>query len=835
MRKESAAEVELRDFIARQDLIYERPPPCWQDGFLLGNGSLGAVFYAPEALEWLVNKTDVIDPRVQGVKQVIPRDEAQRMVEVGATAHDFERAERGDRGPEGIGPKTCCRLVMDLGMSVGAGTRGALPSIRSRLSLYDGTLGVEIDKHLCHPGVESFVRADEDMLVIRVSNVSPIISFQTRVFFSRPEDIELSEPRLWQEGNRLMMRMDLPAGETYVAGLEAVTNPTFAYRDSVLKGVRSEHHQPLVGTVTGSVRGRYGILKVGGDFDLFLTVVTDRDSSDPAAEVRRRLELAIAAKFEKIVVAHRAWWHDFWGRSRVELSDKPMEQLFYRSLYALGCTYRKAPLPGLLGLCFGPTVGPLQVTPWGGDLHHDLNVQCPMFPVHTLNHSDLFEAYLESYHTFLPEARRLGREVWGAKGAHFDMCFTVLGKSIHGGVGTYRTFFGGSYIALMHCLHWRSRRDLDKMRSRTYPFLKEILGFFQELMTRGEDGQFHLYPAHACELDIMNTGDPVQVISMLKVCLQTAIEGAVALGEKDESLVSDWCELLTNLPEYPLGVDKKGRRVVCDGSGISPDHHVGQAGCLHPVYPCGEIDEFSDPETLQIYQNTLDSVLDKTAQISYANNDCYHYQCVWQCFFRGMTALRLGRVAEFWNFYLPMFLQTYVKPNGLVCHDAVVIASSQISERNLASIPDETLLDLDSEMPKSESWCGHGGGTTPNQDAKRFAVALIEGSADYLTMISECLLQSHNGIIRVFPAWPTDKSASFENWIAEGDIHVSSAISQGVVSFIKMAKGSNCRQSSIKIKSPWTGELEVHEFHENGCLRLTPSAPIIQNKTIGHK
>lgn len=820
MTNDVRSEASLLELISRQDLIYDQPPTCWQDGFVLGNGSLGSVFYAPEALEWLVNKTDVIDGRVHGVNQVIPRDEVQRRIKSGAKAHDFEQAERGDRGPEGMGPKTCCRLVMDLGMTAGAGTRSALPSTLSRLSLYDGMLRVELDKHLCHPGVESFVRADEDMLVIRASNVSPIVSFKTRIFFSRPEDIDLSEPRIWQEGSRLMMQMEMPGGGTYVAGLEAAPRPTLAYRDSVLKGIRSKYHPQITGTATALVRGRYGILAVGGDFDLFLTVATNRDSADPAAEVRHRLDLAIATESDKMRATHQAWWHEFWGRSRVELSDKPMEQLFYRSLYALGCTYRKAPLPGLLGLCFGPSVGPLQITPWGGDLHHDLNVQCPMFPVHTLNHSDLFDAYLDSYHAFLPEAQRLAREVWGAKGAHFDMCFTVLGKSIMGGVGPYRTFFGGSYVALMHCLHWRSRRDLDKMRSRTYPFLKEVVAFYQDLMKRGEDGLFHLNPAHACELDVMDTGDPVQVICMLKVCLQTAIEGALALGEKDESLLGGWRELLAHLPEYPLGVDNKGRGVVRDGTGIPPDHHVGQAGCLHPVYPCSEINEFSDPETLRLYQNTLDSVLDKTAQISYANDHRYHYQCVWQCFFRGMAALRLGRVAEFWDFYLPMFLRTYVKPNGLVSHDAVLIASSEMSERNLDKIPNETLLDLGAEMPKFEPWCGHAGGTTPNPEAKKLAVALIEGSADYLTMISECLLQSHNGIIRVFPAWPTDQSASFEDWIADGDIKVSSAVRLGVVSFIKLIQGPNCRQSTIKIKSPWTGNLEDHEFPENGTLVL---------------
>ena len=78
---------EMSSILSRHDLVYDRPPACWQDGFVLGNGSLGAVFFAPEALEWLVNKTDVIDGRVRGVKRVIPRAEADRMVEALSLIH----------------------------------------------------------------------------------------------------------------------------------------------------------------------------------------------------------------------------------------------------------------------------------------------------------------------------------------------------------------------------------------------------------------------------------------------------------------------------------------------------------------------------------------------------------------------------------------------------------------------------------------------------------------------------------------------------------------------------------------------------------------------------
>ncbi len=809
--------------ISAHDLIRSKAPSCWQDGVFLGNGSIGSVFYAPQALEWLVNKNDVIDARVPGVKQVIPREKADRMIAAGATAGDFEKAERGTPAPEGTGPKTCCSLLMDLGTGV-SGTRSATPDINARLSLYDATLYLNLDKHLCHPRVESFVRADEDILVIRVTDVSPIVANCTRIFFSRPEDVELGAPELWFEGSRIFMRMNMPEGVRYVAGLEAIPRESSALRQDVLRRIREKYHPPSKGAAAVSVRGRFGIMAVGGDFDLFLTVATSRDGDDPEAIVRRRLDMAVKTSYQEIRMSHCSWWEDFWQRSKVEIGGGELEHLFYHSLYTLGSTYRRTPLPGLLGLFYGPDVGPVQISPWCGSLTQDLNVQCAFLPVHVLNHSELFDAYLDSYDEYLPEARRLAREVWGAGGAQFGIALNSLGRPLDGGVGHYRYFFGGSYVALMHCLSWKYCRDIERLRNRIFPFLKEILEFYMCIMAKEADGQYHLHPAHACELDIMDVGDPVQTISMLKICLHTAIEAAHELVEKDQNLVGKWKDLLENLPEYPRAVDGEGREVLLDGVGVPADHHVGQAGCLHPVYPCGEVDEFSGSELIGLYNRTLDSVVEKTAQISYADERGFFYQCVWQCFFRAMTALRLGRADEFHRHYLPMFLRAYVKPNRLVSHDAVIVAPSAKTEANLADIPDESLDDVGDKMPKFEPWCGHAGGSSPNPAAKEFATPLIEGSADYLTMITECLLQSHNGIIRVFPAWPGD--ASFSGLISEGRVSVSASKKNGKVVEIKLRKLPG-GASRIKLKSPWTGKIEEHllsegkEYTINGSKDIT--------------
>jgi hypothetical protein len=536
--------------------------------------------------------------------------------------------------------------------------------------------------------------------------------------------------------------------------------------------------------------------------------------------VHNRLDRAKGTlSYDQMRKTHCSWWESFWQKSRVELADKELERLFYQSLYYMGCSYRKAPIPGLLGLCYGPSVGPLQISPWGGTLTQDLNVQCPFFPVHALNHSELFDAYMTTYEMCLPEARRLAKDVWGVSGAQFDVAFNAAGKSTAGGVGHYRYFFGGSYVGLMHCLAWRFRRDTEELRTRIYPFLKEILEFYVNVMKKGEDGKYHLCPAHAPELDIMNTSDPVQTVSMLKICLETAVEAAELL-KVDDPLKRVWKDFLGHLPEYPVGIDLKGRRIVLDALNVPADHHTGQAGCLHPVYPCGQIDEFSSREDIDLYLNTLESVVGKTSQKSYAIERDFYYRCVWQCFFRAMAALRLGRVDEFWNTYMTMFLRAYTKPNGMFSHDACVIANPADSEANIHAIPNIIMDDVGQAMPAFEPWCGHNGGSTPNLAAKALSIPLIEGSADFLTMITECLLQSHNGIIRVFPGWLTGRDGQYVNLIAEGNVAVSSKIVSGQVIFVKL-ESRRSEKAEVQVKLPWTGEVKAIELQPGEQLLLT--------------
>jgi hypothetical protein len=67
-------------------------------------------------------------------------------------------------------------------------------------------------------------------------------------------------------------------------------------------------------------------------------------------------------------------------------------------------------------------------------------------------------------------------------------------------------------------------------------------------------------------------------------------------------------------------------------------------------------------------------------------------------------------------------------------------------------------------------------------------------------VINECLMQSYNGTIRLFPNWPMEKDAEFHNLRAAGAFLVSAYLKNGKVSKIDILSEAG---TTLKIILPW--------------------------------
>ena len=81
----------------------------------------------------------------------------------------------------------------------------------------------------------------------------------------------------------------------------------------------------------------------------------------------------------------------------------------------------------------------------------------------------------------------------------------------------------------------------------------------------------------------------------------------------------------------------------------------------------------------------------------------------------------------------------------------------------------------------------------------------LEGNFACAAAIQEMLLQSHTGVIKVFPALPTSwKEVSFRNLRAVGAFLVSASYSNGKVVSITVTSEKGGR---MRLDNPFTGEI----------------------------
>jgi hypothetical protein len=95
---------------------------------------------------------------------------------------------------------------------------------------------------------------------------------------------------------------------------------------------------------------------------------------------------------------------------------------------------------------------------------------------------------------------------------------------------------------------------------------------------------------------------------------------------------------------------------------------------------------------------------------------------------------------------------------------------------------------------------------------------LVE-SVGIAAAISEFLLQSVDNTIRVFPAWPKNKDASFTNLRAQGGFLVSAEQKAGQIVKLEITATVG---GKLRILNPWTGNLDERDLAAGKTLRMNP-------------
>lgn len=484
-----------------------------------------------------------------------------------------------------------------------------------------------------------------------------------------------------------------------------------------------------------------------------IAVVSSFDKADPLKEAVSLAERTVAANVKELVRSHENGWNSFWSQSGIDLEDEYLTSTWYRNLYFLRTVSR--PGKAAVGLFAGMISD--GVPAWHGAHTMNYNGEQTFWSSFNTNHPELAESYRMLVLNYADNARWLCGQLFGFDGLYFPHnIFTfnndhATSSQSGGGVHMhlpwgYSTCVTGWAIQNPWWEYEYGGRDTSFLRT-IYPMLRDAALFYSNFIDticeRTSDGKVKFGPSVSPEhfgfsKDFSMNWNDISALAFARFALKTGIESAESL-DTDNFLAVKFRKSLDLLPDYPT-YGEGNNRVAVSVEGASPIDYNVPVPAL-PIFPTEQVTWFSPQDEKELFTRTIGSME------SNGNNDAMIL-----CHARA----RLSMPGTFE--YVVNSFRNRQRPNGIL-----------------------TLNVLGSRFNPF----GHY--------TEQFAASAV---------ISELLIQSVGNIIRLFPAWPSEKDASFVNLRTKGGFLVSSEMKDGRVTYVTVTATAD---QQLRMLDPFNG------------------------------
>ncbi len=462
-------------------------------------------------------------------------------------------------------------------------------------------------------------------------------------------------------------------------------------------------------------------------------------------------------------------WRSYWEKSGVYLSDSFLEQIWYRNLYFFNCAAKEGiTAPGLFANWSYNDIG----TAWHGDYHMNYNTQQPFWMTFSSNHLEKNLPYVSLVESLMDVARIWAKDYYQLPGAYFPHSAYPVNMTMN----PYPVPDWGWEISetpwTVQGLWWHYlySGDRDFLKERAYGPIKEAVEFMVAYMTRPnakggdrwKDDKYHIFPTVPPELYGLRPGfeynyDVNIDLALTKFLFQAFIKMTKILGTEkvDRQTLKSIEEIQRHYPAYPTTISSKYGEVFVSVPGEHDQVVYNVPLPLSTVFPGEQHGLDSHIDTLQILQNTFRN------QQNEGGNDLV---------FANLQAARIGMldIEQF-----KRHINYSLLPNGTAT-DKVLQVHGRYS--------DGTKFDY---MGKMGIWF------------ENFGLPAV---------INECLLQSYNGTLRLFPNWPKEKDASFKDLRAVGAFLISATQQHGVVQQVEIKSEQG---GLLRLLSPWNAEVNM--------------------------
>ena len=559
---------------------------------------------------------------------------------------------------------------------------------------------------------------------------------------------------------------------------------------------------------------------------LVSSCATTGADTDIGARATSTLDEAASYSYQALRDEHTRWWHDYWSRTFVHLTSEDgvgdfMERVRTLHLYYSAAASRgNVPPPQGDGLIF-QTEG--DIPHLGTQLWHWI-VESMYRPLLAADAMDVMEPYFNMYADQLPACEQAAQQRWGvAGGAFFPETCPTDGPTLlpEDAAAEFREYFlgrtssdtlsartrilcqhdshlyyisqcerdeeesgtrphasighivsTGSKIALQAWWRYRCTGDEQFLRDRAYPLLRGTVELYRHLVTKCDDGFYHLEGTNVMESFYL-VKDSLKDLAAIRGTMPPAIRAAEIL-DVDGDLRLQWQEIVDNLAPYPMGHEAESKAL--NWGTLADDvwaaGHIGEINEDDGRYPyedvwCHPLESF-EAWTLETRDPEIDHIVQRLIDLCPNHLDVMTGKQWRPSLVRTPIAFALAGRGE----QLPAILAV---------HHSVY--TPQLA--NGLSLFEQGIQAMGLE---------HSG---------------------LVTMTLQCgLMQSVSPqpgepeIISVFPAWPKAWEASFR-LLARGGFLVTSSVKDGEVELIEIESrlGEQCR-----LRNPWQTPCQVTEM-----------------------
>jgi len=469
---------------------------------------------------------------------------------------------------------------------------------------------------------------------------------------------------------------------------------------------------------------------------------------------------------EKLKAEHRRYWAEFFSRSSVSLPDPFLEKVYFVNQYAFDCCSGKDGIMKHHACGLNGLWDIRHPNLWGSMWYWDVNIQAAFAGVFSSNRLDLAKVFSDGLLTYTALAERAAYNIHGLKGAASDYPYN---------------FYYSCWTWCAQYLWFLYEYSLDEeyLRNEAYPLFVKLCEFTLGIFEYDEEKDIYsVYPDISPEQGPL-AHNTVITVACAKYLFRFTLEAAEILGERLD-IAEDIRRVLSKMPEYPLSRDGKYGVHLRDSHDAPDDLWIRHPSMLMPVFPIGEYDISSNKEIVDIISNTLD-FLEGNCEIG-----------VFGCSWIAAAAARIGRGQLAYRTLYELGIDHMLRSNGLTAESTDRFINYCLSARQPLYYP-----------------------------------CMMEFTGEMLAAVNEMLLQSHNGVIRVFPAIPdgdkeyyrdvingysyTDhedrfipydawRDVSFRKLLAKGAFEVSAKLESGELEYILIRSKKGGR---VKVTSPF--------------------------------